>query len=79
MLRTTFRKLVTAYRTARFLLTVRKAFPWWLQLLLVLGCIQIPMLPTDEVCLAAAVLVLVFHPRYRRVFRICQRAAQMEV
>jgi hypothetical protein len=75
----TWGKLVTAYRTARFLVTCRKAFPWWLQLLLVVGCIQIPVLPTDEICLAAAVLVLVFHPRYRRVFRVCRHAALMEV
>lgn len=66
----------TAMRAARMLLTVRKAFPWWLRALLIIGCVQLPMLPTDELALIAAVIVLLV--RFRPLLKVCWRAAQME-
>jgi hypothetical protein len=39
--------------------------PWWEKGLLIVGCIQIPVLPTDEICLALGLLFLAL--RFRHV------------
>ena len=75
-LRAVWRTLRTAMLAARMLWTVRKALPVWLAALLAVGCVQIPFLPTDELALAAALLILWF--RYRPLLRVCWRAAQLE-
>lgn len=75
-LRRVWRVLRTAMRAARMLLTVRKAFPWWLRALIIVGAIQIPVLPVDELALAAAVIVLVV--RFRPLLKVCWRAGQLE-
>ena len=74
--RKSWRTLRTAILAGRMLLTVRKALPWWLTGLLVIGCIQVPFLPTDELALAAALSVLWF--RYRPLLRVCWLAARLE-
>ena len=51
-------------RIARALATDSR-IPRWLRVLLVIGCIQIPVLPIDEICLAAALIILAV--RYRSV------------
>lgn len=51
--RATWRALRIAMRAARILATSR-ALPWPLRVLLVIGLIQIPMLPFDEVALVIA-------------------------
>jgi hypothetical protein len=38
--------------------------------------VQIPVLPVDELALAAAVIVLVV--RFRPLLKVCWRAAQLE-
>lgn len=75
-LRRVWRVLRTAMRAARMLLTVRKAFPWWLRALIIVGCVQVPMLPTDELALIAAAVVLLV--RFRPLLKVCWRAAQLE-
>lgn len=75
-LRRAWRVLRTAMRAARMLLTVRKAFPWWLRALIIVGCVQVPMLPTDELALIAAAVVLLV--RFRPLLKVCWRAAQLE-
>ncbi len=53
-------------RTARALAT-DKRLPRWLRVLFVVGCVQIPVLPFDEIALVLAVSVMaVWH---RPVFR----------
>lgn len=48
-------------RTARSLAT-DKRLPAWLRVLFVVGCVQIPVLPIDEIALCAAVgILLIFH------------------
>lgn len=74
--RASLRMARTGMLAARMLLTVRKALPWWLAALLIIGCIQVPFLPTDELALAAALLILWF--RYRPLLRVCWCAAQLE-
>lgn len=53
--------------SARLLFAVRQALPWWLRLLLCIGMVQVPFLPTDEICLAIAVTVILV--RYRALAR----------
>lgn len=36
-------------------LAKHKGLPWWLRVMFVIGCIQIPVLPFDEIALVAAV------------------------
>lgn len=40
-----------------------KRLPKWLRVLFVIGCVQIPVLPTDEVAMAIALTVLWFRHR----------------
>ena len=48
-------------RTARALATDRR-LPTWLRVLFIVGCVQIPVLPIDEIALCVAVgILLVFH------------------
>ena len=51
--RRSWRGIRIGLRAARILATSR-ALPWPLRVLLVLGCIQVPFLPADELCLAVA-------------------------
>jgi hypothetical protein len=51
-------------RIARALATDSR-IPRWLRILLAIGCVQIPVLPVDEICLATALAILVI--RYRAV------------
>lgn len=53
-----------AMRIARALATDSR-IPRWLRILLAIGCVQIPVLPVDEICLAAALIILA--ARYRPV------------
>jgi hypothetical protein len=56
--------------------TIRRAFPWWLRVLLVIGAIQVPFLPTDEIAAVTAAIVLLI--RYRPALRVAWRAAQLD-
>lgn len=71
------RFILTAFRAGRYLLAVRAALPWWLRALVVIGCIQIPVLPTDEV--AAGLALIILWLRYRRLLKACWRAAQLDL
>lgn len=44
-------------RCARALAT-SKTLPVWLRVLFVVGCVQIPVLPVDEICLVLAVGIM---------------------
>ena len=59
-------------RIARALATDSR-IPRWLRALLVIGCIQIPVLPVDEICLASALIILAV--RYRAVLAAVVREA----
>jgi hypothetical protein len=63
--------------TVRYLVTIRRAFPRWLRVLLIIGAVQIPCLPTDELAAVIAVAVLVI--RYRPALRVAWRAAQADI
>jgi hypothetical protein len=44
------------------LLATDRRIPTWLRVLFVIGCVQIPVLPIDEIALCLAVgILLVFH------------------
>jgi hypothetical protein len=65
-LRAGWRLFRRALRTARTLATSRR-LPAWLRVLLMIGCVQIPVLPFDEIALALALgIIAVF---YRPVLR----------
>ena len=51
------RFLARVVRCGRTLATDRR-LPWWLRALFVVGCIQIPVLPVDEIALCVAVTIL---------------------
>lgn len=75
-MRKAMRAAATGLRTVRYLVTIRRAFPWWLRALLVIGAIQVPVLPSDEIAaVMAAVVLLAF---YRPALRVAWRAAQMD-
>ena len=59
-------------RIARALATDTR-IPRWLRVLLVIGCVQIPVLPVDEICLASALIILAV--RYRAVLAAVVREA----
>lgn len=60
-LRTAWRMFRRALRCAHSLAR-SKALPWWLRVMLVIGCIQIPVLPVDEIFLATALgIIAVFY------------------
>lgn len=43
-------------------LATDNTLPWWLRVLFVIGCIQIPVLPFDEIALVLAVgITAMFH------------------
>ena len=65
-----------AWQAVRLLWTVRAAFPWTLRALVVVGCIQIPLLPTDEIAAVVALVWIV--ARYRPLARVLWHAAVME-
>lgn len=68
-----------ATRTAKLLLMCRRAFPVWLRITFVIGCIQIPFSPIDELALIVAGLTVALHPRYRRLAKLAWREARTDV
>jgi hypothetical protein len=74
--RRAWRAAVLALRTVRYLVTIRRAFPWPLQVLLVIGAVQVPFSPLDEICavIAGAWLLLWCRP----ALRVAYRAAQLD-
>ena len=73
--RKAWRTVRIALLAARMLVTVRKALPWWLAVLIVFGALPIPG-PVDNVALVVAVAILAIF--YRPLLRVCVRAAQLE-
>jgi hypothetical protein len=72
-LRRGWRLVTRSIRTGRILATDR-GLPLWLRILLVIGCIQIPVLPFDEIALVLAVAIMAVF--YRATLRLAwQRAA----
>lgn len=65
-----------ALRSAMYLITIRRAFPWPLRVLLVIAAVQIPVLPFDE--LAAVIAALWIAKCYRSTLRVAYRAAQLD-
>lgn len=74
--RATWRGARLALATVRYLGTMRRAFPWPLRVLLVIGAIQVPFSPLDEVCAVIAGVWLL--ARYRSTLRVAYRAAQLD-
>jgi len=70
------RTVVIALRAARYLITMRQAFPWPLRVLLVIAAIPIPVLPLDE--MAGIIAAVWIAQRYRPVLRVAYRAAQLD-
>jgi hypothetical protein len=68
--------VLIAVRAARYLITMRRAFPWPLRCLLVIAAVQIPVLPTDEI--AAIIAAVWIAKRYRPTLRVAYRAAQLD-
>ena len=66
-----------AWRAPKLLWTVRKAFPWPLRILAMVGCVQIPILPTDEIAAGIALVWIV--ARYRPLAKVLWHAAVLEV
>jgi len=66
-----------AWQAIPLLWTVRRAFPWMLRVLVIIGCIQVPFLPTDEIAAVIAFVWIV--ARYRGLARVIWRAALLEV
>lgn len=60
-------------RMLRMLVTIRKSFPLWLQVVLVVSCLPIPG-PVDNAAqiFAVAVLLIKFRPQLRIAFRAAQ-------
>lgn len=52
-----WRFLRRVFRALRKLAT-DKRLPWWVRIMLVIGCIQIPVLPIDEIFLAASLTII---------------------
>jgi hypothetical protein len=72
-LRRAWRLVKRSIRTGRLLATDR-GLPLWLRILFVIGCIQIPVLPFDEIALVLAVGIMAVF--YRQTLRLAwQRAA----
>lgn len=71
-----WRGLRIGMKAAR-ILALSKALPWPLRVLLVLGCIQVPFLPTDELCLAVALGWLFL--RHRGTLRAALATARGQV
>ena len=71
-----WRAVRLALRTIGYLVTMRRAFPLPLRILLVIGAIQVPVLPTDEIAAVIAVTWLML--RYRPTLRVAYRAAQLD-
>jgi hypothetical protein len=63
------------FRTGKALAGKGSAFPLWLRILYVVGMIQIPVLPVDEICLALALVITFCVPAYRSALRIAWQAA----
>ena len=66
-----------AWRAVPLLWTVRAVFPWTLRVLVIIGAIQIPVLPFDEIAAGIALIWIV--ARYRPLARVIWRAAVLEV
>jgi hypothetical protein len=72
-LRRTWRTIKRSVRTGKILATDR-GLPVWLRVLFIIGCIQIPVLPFDEIALVLAVAIMAVF--YRSTMRLAwQRAA----
>jgi hypothetical protein len=54
------------FRTGKALAGKGSAFPLWLRLLYIVGMVQIPVLPVDEIALCAALVITACVPAYRR-------------
>jgi hypothetical protein len=76
MLRSAWRAVRLALGTVRYLGTMRRAFPWPLRVLLIIGAIQVPFSPLDEVCAVIGGLWLLIC--YRPTLRVAYRAAQLD-
>ena len=66
-----------AWRAVPLLWTVRAVFPWTLRVLVIIGAIQIPVLPFDEIAAGIALIWIV--ARYRPLARVIWRAVVLEV
>jgi len=71
VLKKTWRGIKHALRCAKSLAKDRR-LPLWLRILFVVGCVQIPVLPVDEVAavLAVGIMMIFYRPVLRETWRV---------